>query len=365
MPDLFGNPLPGEGGGSGAVDLFGNPIGQPASTVSTPPTEEGTGILGTALDILGRPGYASAAFTNELVQGRGLGEALSTAGSELVSPTQRLSYSDVIQRNAPEFAAENPLTTKALGFVGDVALDPTTYLGFGTGLAAKGAAAARFAKAADVAKRIKGKELTPLIETATALRKAGLLSGLKTQFKNVLGTGAFQAAEEVARIPAVIADLAVSAFTKRRSLSGPSLGAVARSGYEAATNGLKEAYQLVRKGPAEDVLAKLDLNKEINSGNKLLDLYVNGVFRFMGAQDKVFNTLAFRRSLEDRARTLAINEARSGKIVSGQVGERTRQILNNPKLYSDVVAGAMADAEIAVFTNKNIVSDAFSGLRAR
>src|SRR5262245_3744794 len=248
MPDLFGNPLPGEGGGSGAVDIFGNPIGQPASTVSTPPTEEGTGILGTALDILGRPGYASAAFTNELVQGRGLGEALSTAGSELISPTQRLSYSDVISRAAPEFAAENPLTTKALGFVGDVALDPTTYAGLGLGLVGKAKVLAPLLKARSAAEQatrvirplnpasaystveelekylsgvatIPGKKLSSIPETITALRKAGLLTGLKTQIKNVLGTGAFNAAEEITRIPSAIADIAVSADRKSTRLN--------------------------------------------------------------------------------------------------------------------------------------------------
>src|SRR5262245_57053724 len=255
MPDIFGRPLPGEQ--NGGTDIFGRPTGGGIAPTIPPPAApaEPTGIISTALDYLARPGYASAGFTNELLQGGGLGQALSTAGSELVSPTQRLSYSDVIQRNAPEFAAANPTTTKVLGFLGDVALDPTTYVGAGLGLAGKAKLALKL-----------GKGTSTLGEIVSASRRAGLLTSAKTHITNVGGTFGFLLSEEAARLPAVMADLAASVFTGRRTVAGPSAGAFGRSVYEAITKGLAEGADIVKKGPASAYYGQgLD---EINSGSK-------------------------------------------------------------------------------------------------
>ena len=198
-------------------------------------------------------------------------------------------------------------------------------------------------------------ERTPVLETISALRKAGLLTGLKTHIKNIGGTGAFQISEELARIPGAIADMIVSRVTGRRTLTGPSLGSMRRSAYEAATDGIAEAKKALRTGKTKFDIGELE---EIASGSKVIDAYVNGVFRTLKAEDAVFRTYALRRSLEDRAKALALTEMRQGKIPRGQVGERTREILKAPP--ADIEAAALLDAEVATFNNSNVLSDAVS-----
>lgn len=224
-------------------------------------------------------------------------------------------------------------------------------------------AARRQSKNADTLlnQKLRQIERTSLLDTATALRKAGLLTGVKTHLRNVGGTGAFQIAEEISRIPASIADIAISTFSKQRGITGLNARAIARSGYEAATKGVKEAWQIIRKGATEEDLQRLQLDREVNTGSKILDTYVNGVFRLLSAEDKVFRTYAMRRSLEDRARVQALNEVKQGTIKRSDVTSRTQELIDSPP--EDMAAGALADAEIATFNNENIVSEAMSGAR--
>ncbi len=197
-------------------------------------------------------------------------------------------------------------------------------------------------------------ERTPILKTITTLRKTGLLTGIKTHIRNIAGTGVFQISEEAARVPAAIADIAASAITKRRTISGPSLSAMSRSGYEAATKGIREAGQIIKNGVTADDLQRLQLDRELNSGSKILDAYANGVFRLLSAEDKVFRTYAYTRALQDRARSQALTEIRQGKIGQGKLGERVRELLDSPP--EDIAASAIADAEVAVFTNENLTS---------
>ena len=95
-------------------------------------------------------------------------------------------------------------------------------------------------------------ERTPVLETISALRKAGLLTGLKTHIKNVGGTGLFQLSEEASRVPGAIVDMVMSLKTGRRTLSGPSLQAMGRSAYESATRGRNEAWDIIKSGVKAD-----------------------------------------------------------------------------------------------------------------
>lgn len=97
-------------------------------------SREPEGLLGHTFDILSRPNYASAKFFDTLAEdGLGaVGDALINGAAEFVAPKQRLSFNDLIKKYQPDFAKEHPYATIGLGFIGDVALDPTTYLSFGT-----------------------------------------------------------------------------------------------------------------------------------------------------------------------------------------------------------------------------------------
>lgn len=84
------------------------------------------------LDVLSRGQYASAKFFDSAAyEGKGIFQSLGLAFNEAIDPKERLSFSDVIKKNYKQFAEENPKATTILGFLGDVALDPTTYLGVG------------------------------------------------------------------------------------------------------------------------------------------------------------------------------------------------------------------------------------------
>jgi hypothetical protein len=193
---------------------------------------------------------------------------------------------------------------------------------------------------------------TPPLEVVTAVRKAGLLSGLPTHAKNVVGNLTFQPLEEVSRMPASIVDLAISVANRRRTITGPSPTAVAKSGVNAATTGLREAGQILRRGMTNQQAAQLQLGREINSGSKILDFYVNGVFRTLGAEDAVFRRYAFTRAVQDRAKAAALTEARQGAIPRSQISARAKQLEVDPQITAD----SILDSEIATFNNPSLVN---------
>ncbi|MGH9752775.1 MAG: hypothetical protein ACREA2_08315 [Blastocatellia bacterium] len=201
---------------------------------------------------------------------------------------------------------------------------------------------------------------TPLLDQILAVRKAGLLTGPTTHIRNVGGTGLHLAAEEVSRIPAAIVDLAVSAATKRRTVTLPSFMSMARSSREAATKGVKEAGEVLRKGLPEADAAALNL-VEINSGSKLVNAYTRGVFRSLGAADRLFRSYALRNAIEDRARSLALTEARQGLISRPQIATRTKELI--AAMPEDQAAAAILDAERAIFQNSNLVSRGIEGVK--
>lgn len=107
------------------------------STIAKIPyAQETISAIAPALDILSRPSYAVNRFISEYQKPEGqLLDSTASAFVELFStdPSKRrkLTYSDVIRQKDPEFAYNNPTLTQVIGFIGDVALDPTTYLGVG------------------------------------------------------------------------------------------------------------------------------------------------------------------------------------------------------------------------------------------
>lgn len=187
------------------------------------------------------------------------------------------------------------------------------------------------------------------IETALNMWKAGLLTGPRTHMRNIGGTAGFQAFEEVARVPGSIADLVVSGVRKattgqgRRALSGPSPVAVARSSYEAATKGVREAAQIIRYGATAEELKIIDRPREANSGSKIIDTYINTVFRTLGAEDKIFRTYAYKRSIIEQAKLRAKSEGKSAK-----------ELEENPT--AEMVSQGLLDAEVATFNNENVAA---------
>lgn len=188
------------------------------------------------------------------------------------------------------------------------------------------------------------------LEVALAMWKAGLLTGPKTHVRNVGGTAGFQAFEEVSRIPGSVADLITSAFTGRRTLGGPDPVAVAKSSYEAATKGVREAKHIMKYGATSEELKIIERPRELNSGSKIIDTYVNTVFRTLGAEDKIFRTYAYKRSLLEQAKLKAKSE-----------GKAAKDLEHNPT--AEMVSQAILDSEVATFNNQNPVATSAEWVR--
>ena len=198
------------------------------------------------------------------------------------------------------------------------------------------------------------------LEKAAALRKAGLLARVPTHLRNMLGNTAFQATEELSRVPAAIADIALSAVTKRRTITTANPAAVGRAAYEAATKGVKEAKRIFKEG-ADAPTAERTQMREVKFDSKILNAYVNGNFRLLAAEDQIFKTYALKRSLESRAKAQAITEARQGQIKRSQIDARAKELTDNPT--TEMAIGAAADAEVATFQNNNPLSSGVSTIR--
>jgi hypothetical protein len=203
-------------------------------------------------------------------------------------------------------------------------------------------------------------------ETLTALRKAGLLTGLKTHARNIFGNSAFQVMEEAAKFPASLIDIGLSWKTGERTVTGISLRAVQSASRKASTDGVKQAYEILKNGATPEQLLKGEVYREVNfqglgKASKIINVYANSVFRTLAAEDQVFRAYGVERSIQAQAKVLALNEARSKQIAQADVLKRTRYLTQNPT--EAMALQAIEDAEFATFNNKNWVATGFSSMK--
>lgn len=210
-----------------------------------------------------------------------------------------------------------------------------------------------------VAESVATQARTPLPEIISSVRKAGLLTGFKTHARNVLGTGAFQVAEEASRVSAAVADIIVSMATGRRTVGGADMGSFLYATRQAATKGVREARQIMKHGIDAEGMRQLQVTQELNSGSRILDAYTNTTFRLLNAEDKIFRTFAVSRSLEEQAAVIARNEARAGKIARSEIKARALDLRTNPTPQMETQA--ISDAEFATFNNDNFVTSNITG----
>jgi hypothetical protein len=122
-----------------------------------------TGIMSGVVDVLSRFQYAEAAMVDSLAEAdfgiKAMGQTLVRGFQEFFAPVDRLSFSDLIEKYAPDFANKNPAAATIAGIAMDVAFDPTTYLTFGVGGAGK---AVRVTKATGEALFLTGKGASKL-----------------------------------------------------------------------------------------------------------------------------------------------------------------------------------------------------------
>jgi GGDEF domain-containing protein len=204
------------------------------------------------------------------------------------------------------------------------------------------------------------------LESVVNLRRANLLTGVKTHLRNVVSNAGFAASEEVSRPLAWLADAAVSGLTGERTVHGMSPKAVYKA-FESLVreddtfkninreSGLRMAKQILVHGATFDELAKQQhsrsiLGEKIGKPGAALDAYVNKVFDALGAEDAVFKTYAFRRSLEEQAKTMTADK-----------DERLKLILNPTNTMQQIASDY---ADFATFTNDNILSNLIRSAKA-
>lgn len=107
----------------------------------------------------------------------------------------------------------------------------------------------------------------------------------------------------------------------------------------------------------------MQLSGEINSGNRILDAYINGTFRVLGGEDAVFRKYALTRAVQDRARAQALTEARRGRIKRADINTRAKQIAASPD--ARLMTDAIFDSEVAVFSNQNLPNKFLSAGREK
>lgn len=193
----------------------------------------------------------------------------------------------------------------------------------------------------ELARKMMRLDRSSWLETITTLRRAGLLTSVRTHMRNIGGNIAFQAMEEVSRLPAMAVDAALATFSGTRTVEGPSPRSLAKASRAAATRGVREAAEIMRKGATDDQLAQMDMVKELNSGNRYLDAYANTIFRSMSASDRIFKTFAYERSMQEQLKLTGKSEPTEAMRLK-----------------------AWEDANFATFNNDNMAADGLKNFKA-
>lgn len=227
-------------------------------------------------------------------------------------------------------------------------------------MAAKRVAAAQAragAARAAMARRVTALQRSGWLETVSALRKAGLLTGVKTHLRNIGGNAAFQVLEETKRIPAVVIDMAMSLGTGKRTVQGPSFRAVAKGTYDAAVQAIKELSALDPTGRLQaaanrstTALAMVNtgqlnsnIGRKLNSGIPWLDKYANFTFETLSAEDRVFKSYAYRRALEEQMKLARVNMP-TQQMIAESIHAAEFATFNNKNVFGQMVRSAEARA---------------------
>lgn len=195
---------------------------------------------------------------------------------------------------------------------------------------------------------------TGILKKLTTLRKAGLLTGFRTQAGNAVSNLSHIGLNKISDIPASGVDAMMGLFTGQRTkvLTGRGL-------IKGTAEGAKNAGRFMKTGVDEigiDSLAKYDISP-VNFKHKAVQKYVDTVFNAMGAADKPYRYAVLRNSLQDQA----IAAAKTQGLKGAEAGKFVKSFVDNPPLNAAKVAAT--EAEKSVFGNDTVLSKAATGLR--
>lgn len=201
-------------------------------------------------------------------------------------------------------------------------------------------------------------ELVPpgILKQVSTLQTMAQLLNIKTAVRNLLGNAMFWAAEQPSRAVAAGVDIAVSAVTDQRSVTGPLLGTQLRGGLKAGRESLEEVMLGVNLG-------KLGTQYDLGSGatRTFKGGPLSAAERLLGLElrvpDAAFYGAAVNESLASQAQVIAMNEGLRGAHRSA----RTIDLLAEPT--KDMMAIAHQDGLYRTFQDSNRLSDAFVGIK--
>ena len=199
----------------------------------------------------------------------------------------------------------------------------------------------------ELQKYIKNLIPSTLIQKMVAVWKAGLLTGMKTTGLNIFANVSHTGTEIIKDIPAAASDYLLSLFTGKRTktftLGGLPIG---------IKEGTKRGWMYLKTGFDErNIAQKLDY-KQVNFKNKIVQNYVDGVFKILGAEDQPFYYGALKRSLYDQA----VASVKNKRLIGLEKETFIKQYITNPT--NEMMAYAIMDAETAVFQNQTALGKA-------
>lgn len=205
------------------------------------------------------------------------------------------------------------------------------------------------------------------LEALNQIRRAGLLTGLRTQARNFLSNTGEWAMGWGDQMGAVLTDRLAGWIVGRasggrvkdlrtRAFLSPKARAIASA--QGAKRGVKEMRRIMRgKPPTIGELRKLDLTRNQNIENRWVNGYVKFMYRMQGAADQPARQAALQISLREQAELVARRLPKEEQAAAIQTFMR--------KPPDDAVIQAMLDAEEAVFQNASVVGTFLSGAKQK
>jgi hypothetical protein len=186
------------------------------------------------------------------------------------------------------------------------------------------------------------------------LRKAGLLTSPVTHARNLLGNFSFAGIESISNPVSAGMDFLVKSLWTGRRTESFSLGGLKQQAVGLFKEGPKKAWQYIKTGQDPyGLMRKWDIHRQVNYDSEILNKYTQGVYRVLGAGDKMFFEKGLRGSLFEQARVQAMNEGL--KIFRPGFKERVLELFNKPT--DEMVGIAVDEANYVTFRKPNQLSD--------
>ena len=201
-------------------------------------------------------------------------------------------------------------------------------------------------------KKMRTRIPSALMEKILTVWRAGLLTGLKSTGLNIASNIVHGGAEVAKDVVATGADMMMSVITGKRTKSFTLKGLPkgVKEGFEKGWNYWKSGYD------PRDISRNYEFN-EVRFKSKIIQGYVDTVFRTLAATDQPLYYGALRRSLRDQAITTARNEGLTGSAMRKRATELESAPTEDMSIYS------LLDAETAVFINRTQLGDAAKKLQ--